>query len=44
MEHNIIDGDIVIFGKSSLNQPIQIDEDNVYYVMKVDEVFGTYNV
>src|SRR5699024_2848996 len=30
-EHNIIDGDIVIFGKSSLNQPIQIDEDNVYY-------------
>lgn len=41
-EHKIAVDDIIIFGKSSLNQPIE-HEDVVYYVMKVEEVFGKYN-
>ena len=41
-EHQISEGDVLIFGKSSLNLPIE-HEDEVYYVLKIDEVFGKYN-
>lgn len=41
-EHKIEVDDVIIFGKSSLNQPIE-HEDVVYYVMKIEEVFGKYN-
>lgn len=41
-EHNIYADDIIIFGKSSLNQPIE-HNDEVLYVMKIEEVFGKYN-
>lgn len=38
-EHNIVDGDLIVFGKSSLNTPIE-DNKEVFYVMKIEEVFG----
>ena len=41
-EHNIEVGDHIVFGKSSLNQPLE-DEKVTYYVMKIDEVFGKKN-
>ncbi|SOK58538.1 hypothetical protein [Yersinia phage fHe-Yen9-04] len=41
-EHNLEVGDVVIFGKSSLNMPVE--EDNVkYYVMKIGDIFGKKN-
>ncbi|QOI71203.1 putative co-chaperonin GroES [Erwinia phage pEa_SNUABM_12] len=41
-EHNLHVGDVVVFGKSSLNTPIE--EDNVkYYVMKIGDIFGKKN-
>lgn len=41
-EHNIVQDDIIIFGKSALNQPIE-HEKVTYYVMKIEEVFGKKN-
>lgn len=41
-EHNIFQDDILIFGKSALNTQIE-HEDEIYYVLKVEEVFGKYN-
>jgi len=41
-EHNIEPKDIIVFGKSSLNQPLE-DDKVTYYVMKIDEVFGKKN-
>lgn len=41
-EHNIEPNDIIVFGKSSLNQPLE-DDKVTYYVMKIDEVFGKKN-
>lgn len=41
-EHNIETGDLIVFGKSSLNQPLE-DDKVTYYVMKTDEVFGKKN-
>ena len=41
-EHNIEVGDEIVFGKSSLNQPLE-HEKVTYYVMKIDEVFGKKN-
>lgn len=41
-EHNIEVDDLIVFGKSSLNQPLE-DDKVVYYVMKIDEVFGKKN-
>ncbi len=42
LEHNLSPGDTVVFGKSSLNQPLK-DDDVTYYVMKIDEIFGKKN-
>lgn len=42
MEHNIVPGDQVVFGKASLNQPLK-DGDTTYYVMKIEEIFGKKN-
>ena len=42
-EHDIKEGDMVIFGKSSLNIPIEEDlggGKDTYHVMKIEEVFG----
>lgn len=41
-EHNIIAGDVIVFGKSSLNIPLE-DDKKTYYVMKIEEVFGKKN-
>lgn len=41
-EHQIAVDDIIIFGKSSLNLQIE-HEDEYFYVMKIEEVFGKYN-
>ncbi|AZU98239.1 heat shock protein 60 family co-chaperone [Salmonella phage SE_PL] len=41
-EHNIEVGEEIVFGKSSLNQPLE-HEKVTYYVMKIDEVFGKRN-
>lgn len=41
-EHDIVPDDIIIFGKSALNQPIE-HEKVIYYVMKIEEVFGKKN-
>lgn len=41
-EHNIEIGDTIVFGKSSLNQPLE-ENKVTYYVMKIDEVFGKKN-
>ena len=35
-------GDTIVFGKSSLNQPLE-ENKVTYYVMKIDEVFGKKN-
>lgn len=41
-EHNIEIGDTIVFGKPSLNRPLE--EDGVtYYVMQLDEVYGKKN-
>lgn len=45
-EHNINEGDMIVFGKSSLNTPIEEDlggGKDTYYVMKIEEVFGKRN-
>lgn len=45
-EHNIVVGDTIVFGKSSLNIPLVEDIGNgeqTYYVMKIEEVFGKKN-
>lgn len=42
-EHNICVGDMVVFGRSSLNTPITEDlggGEDTYYVMKIEEIFG----
>lgn len=41
-DHDINVGDNIVFGKSSLNQPLE-DDKMTYYVMKIDEVFGKKN-
>lgn len=41
-EHNIKEGDVIVFGKSSLNIPIE-DDENKYYVMKISDIFGKKN-
>lgn len=38
-EHNISTGDVVVFGKSSLNMPVE-HNDKKYYVMKISDIFG----
>lgn len=38
-EHNIQEGDLVVFGKSSLNTPLE-ENKVTYYVMKIEEIFG----
>lgn len=45
-EHDINEGDMIVFGKSSLNMPIEEDlggGKDTYYVMKIEEVFGKKN-
>lgn len=42
-EHNIEVGDVIVFGKPSLNQPLEYEK-VTYYVMKIDEVYGKANV
>lgn len=42
VEHNIVPGDSVVFGKASLNQPLK-DGDTTYYVMKIEDIFGKKN-
>lgn len=41
-EHNLQVGDIVVFGKSSLNMPLEDDNKN-FYVMKIGDIFGKKN-
>lgn len=41
-EHNIKIGDVVVFGKSSLNMPHEVDGKN-FYVMKTGDIFGKMN-
>lgn len=41
-EHNLKVGDVIVFGKSSLNMPIE-DDDAKYYVMKIGDIFGKKN-
>lgn len=38
-EHNIQVGDVVVFGRSSLNMPHE-HEDETFYVMKTGDIFG----
>jgi chaperonin GroES len=38
-EHNLSDGDVIVFGKSSLNMPLE-DNSKTYYVMKISDIFG----
>lgn len=45
-EHDIEVGDTIVFGKSSLNIPLEEDlgyGKQTYYVMKIEEVFGKKN-
>lgn len=42
-DHDINEGDMIVFGKSSLNTPLEEDlggGKDTYYVMKIDEIFG----
>lgn len=41
-EHNLVDGDVVVFGKSSLNMPHD-EGDKKYFVMKIGDIFGKKN-
>jgi chaperonin GroES len=41
-EHNLNPGDVIVFGKSSLNIPLEEDSKN-YYVMKIGDIFGKKN-
>ncbi len=41
-EHNIHVGDVIVFGKSSLNMPLE-DENETFYVMKTGDIFGKKN-
>ncbi|AMM43832.1 co-chaperonin GroES [Pectobacterium phage vB_PcaM_CBB] len=41
-EHNIQVGDVIVFGKSSLNMPLE-DDDKTFYVMKTSDIFGKKN-
>ncbi len=41
-DHNLKEGDIIVFGKSSLNQPLEY-EDEKYYVMRTGDIFGKKN-
>ena len=41
-QHNINPGDVIIFGKSSLNMPLE-DDNKKYYVMKISDIFGKKN-
>jgi len=41
-EHNLADGDVVVFGKSSLNTPLE-EDNKIYYVMKIGDIFGKKN-
>jgi chaperonin GroES len=41
-EHNLKIGDTIVFGKSSLNMPIE-EDDVKYYVMKIGDIFGKKN-
>lgn len=41
-EHDIQVGDVIVFGKSSLNMPME-EDNKKYYVMKIGEVFGKKN-
>ncbi|UTS53930.1 co-chaperone GroES [Escherichia phage UE-S1] len=45
-EHDIKEGDMVVFGRSSLNTPLTEDlggGEDTYYVMKIEEIFGKKN-
>ena len=37
--HNMKIGDVIVFGKASLNMPLE-ENNETYYVMKVDDIFG----
>lgn len=41
-EHDIEVGDIIVFGKASLNMPIE-EDNKKYYVMKIGDIFGKKN-
>lgn len=38
-EHNIEVGDKIVFGKPSLNRPLE-EDGKTYYVMQIDEIYG----
>lgn len=43
-EHNMQSGDVVVFGKASLNMPLKDEDDgNTYYVMRIEDIFGKKN-
>lgn len=41
-EHNLVHGDVIVFGKSSLNMPLE-EDNKKYYVMKIGDIFGKKN-
>lgn len=39
IQHDLVAGDIVIFGENALNSPKQVINGEEYYIMKLDNIF-----